>query len=216
VLVTELRAIIQQNLMENQAMKISESDEQPGRNVFPIWQTMWFRSLGWLPLILFVARFVAYQQLGQPSQMLWMCHLANLTLAIGLFLANPLIIRVSVLLLIFGIPPWIVDMFTIKIVTPVSIASHLGGTVVGLLAIAKVRAQSWSWLAALLSFILVQVISRFVTPPEFNINTAHRVYDIWKDTVSSYWIYWVISTAVIGVTLWAIEWALLRLFPQRA
>jgi hypothetical protein len=189
-------------------MKISESDE--------IWRTTWFRSLGWLPLILFVARFVAYYQIGQPSQMLWMCHLANLILAAGLLLANPMIIRISVLLLIFGLPPWIVDMFVINIVTPVSIASHLGGTIVGLLALAKVRAKSGTWLAALLSFIIVQIISRFVTPPEFNINTAHRVYDIWKDTVSSYWVYWVISTAVIGVALWAIEWMLLRLFPQRA
>jgi hypothetical protein len=209
----EYRAIIQQNLMENQAMSISDDDEQP---VGPVWKTMWFRSLGLLPLILFVARFVAYLQLGQPSQMLWMCHLANLILAIGLFLANPMIIRLSVLLLIFGIPPWVVDMFVIKIVTPVSIASHLGGTIVGLLAIAKVRAHSRSWLAALLSFIVVQIISHFVTPPEFNINTAHRVYDIWKDTVSSYWVYWVISTSVIGIALWAIEWVLLRLFPQRA
>jgi hypothetical protein len=221
----EFRAIIQQNLMENQAMKISESREQldcpagsgcPASTESPVWRSSWFRSLGWLPLILFVARFVAYHQLGQASQMLWMCHLANLFLAAGLFLANPLIIRMSVLLLIFGLPPWIVDMYLINIVTPVSIASHLGGTVVGLLAIAKVRAQSRSWLAALISFILVQIICRFVTPPEFNINTAHRVYDIWKDTVSSYLLYWVISTSVIGITLWGIEWALLRLFPQRA
>jgi hypothetical protein len=189
-------------------MKNRESDE--------VWQSLWFRSLGLLPLILFVARFVAYQQLGQPSGVLWMCHLANLILAIGLIFAHPLIIRMSVLLLIFGIPPWIIDMFVIKIVTPVSIASHLGGTVVGLLAIAKVRARSWSWLPALISFIVVQVISRFVTPPELNINTAHRVYDIWKDSVSNYWLYWIISTAVIGVTLWMVELVLLRLFPQRA
>jgi hypothetical protein len=192
--------------MENQAMKTSASEQ-------PILMTIWFRSLGWLPLILFVARFVAYLQLGQPSQMLWMCHLSNLLLSAGLFLANALIIRLSVILIIFGIIPWIVDMFVIRIVTPVSIASHLGGLVVGLLAIAKVRARPWSWLAALVSFVLVQLVCRFVTPPEFNINTAHRVYDIWKDTISSYWLYWVISTSIIGATLWLIDLALLKLFP---
>jgi hypothetical protein len=192
--------------MENQAMKMNESDQ-------PILMTIWFRSLGWLPLILFISRFVAYLQLGQPSQMLWMCHLSNLLLSAGLFLANALIIRLSVILIIFGIIPWIVDMFVIRIVTPVSIASHLGGLVVGLLAIAKVRACPWSWLAALGSFVLVQFVCRFVTPPEFNINTAHRVYDIWKDTISSYWLYWVISTSIIGATLWLIGLALLKLFP---
>jgi hypothetical protein len=192
--------------MENQAMKTSGNEQ-------PILMTIWFRSLGWVPLILFVARFVAYLQLGQPSQMLWMCHLSNLLLSVGLFLANALIIRLSVILIIFGIIPWIVDMFVIRIVTPVSIASHLGGLVVGLLAIAKVRARYWSWLAALASFVLVQFVCRFVTPPEFNINTAHRVYDIWKDTISSYWLYWVISTSIIGTTLWLIGLALLKLFP---
>ncbi|MCI0336550.1 MAG: hypothetical protein L0226_03155 [Acidobacteria bacterium] len=180
------------------------------------WQSLWFRSLGWLPLIFFIARLVAYVQLDQPSQMLWMCHLANLVLAAGLFLANPLIIRTAVVLLVFGIPPWAIDMLLTGLITPVSIASHLGGMIVGLLAIAKVRAKSWTWLMALASFVFVQIICRFVTPPALNVNTAHRVYDIWKDTVSSYWQYWLISTLVIGVSLWAIDWVLGKLFPPTA
>jgi len=178
------------------------------------WKTIWFRSLGWLPLILFAARFVAYLQLGQPSQMLWICHLSNLFLAAGLFLANPVIIRLAVVLISFGIIPWIVDMWVIKIITPVSLASHLGGLVVGLLAISIVRAQKRSWLPALGLFILAQLLCRFATPAEFNINTAHRVYDIWKDSLDSYWLYWTLSTTVIGVTLWAINWMLLWLFPS--
>jgi hypothetical protein len=145
-----------------------------------------------------------------------MCHLANLFLAVGLFLANPLIIRVSVILLVFGIPPWVVDMFVIKIVTPVSIASHLGGTIIGLLAMAKVRTKPRSWVAALVCFVLVQIICRFVTPPALNINVSHRVYEIWTHIVSSYWIYWLISTAVLAVSLWLIDFLLIKLFPPAA
>jgi hypothetical protein len=185
-------------------------DAEPDR----IWRSFWFRSLGWLPMIFFLARLVEYVQAGTPSQVLWMCHLSNLLLATGLFLANPLIIRVAVVLLIFGVPPWIVDMFVIKIVTPISIASHLGGLIVGLLVIAKVRAKRWSWLAALVCFVVVQFISRAVTPPELNINTSHRVYDIWKNVVDNYWIYWSISTAVIAASLWLIDFVLGKIFPQ--
>ncbi|MBO0800494.1 MAG: hypothetical protein J2P31_16875, partial [Blastocatellia bacterium] len=95
-----------------------------------------------------------------------------------------------------------------------SLASHLGGVVVGLLAISRVRAQKWSWLAALGAFVLLQIFCRLFTPAEFNINTAHRVYDIWKDTIGSYRLYWILSISVIAVTLWAIDSVLLILFPQ--
>ncbi len=184
--------------------------------VCPIWRTFWFRSLGLLPLIFFIARLIEYVQVGTPSQVLWMCHLANLLLANGLFIANPLLIRVSVVLLIFGVPPWIVDMFVIKIITPVSVVSHLGGTILGVIVIAKVGAKRWTWLFALASYILVQMTCRYVTPPELNVNISHRVYDIWKHIVDDYWIFWVISTGIIGVALWVIEFTLLRLFPQNS
>ncbi len=181
----------------------------------PVWQTLWLRSVGFLPLIFFVARLVEYIQVGTPSQVLWMCHLANLILAAGLFLANPLIVRVAVILLVFGVPPWVVDMFVIKIITPVSIVSHLGGMIVGLLAIAKTGMRPWTWPAAIAFFVIVQVLCRFVTPAALNINTSHRVYDIFKSIVSSYPLYWLISTAVLAVSLWVIEMALLKLFPEK-
>ncbi len=189
-------------------MNTFAADSNPG------WQSLWFRSLGWLPLIFFVARLIEYVQVGAPSQVLWMCHLSNLLLAAGLFLANPLIIRVAVVLLVFGVPPWIVDMFVIKIITPVSVVSHLGGLIVGLLAIAKLRAKPWTWLAALICFVLVQIISRFVTPAALNVNTSHRVYDIFKDVVGNYWVYWAISTVVIGASLWLIDFVIGKIFPQ--
>jgi hypothetical protein len=203
----ELQSPNQEILMENQAM------EMIGVGSNPIWRSPWFRSLGWLPLVLFVARLIEYIQVGTPSQVLWMCHLANLLLAAGLFLANPLIIRAAVILLIFGIPPWIVDMFVIRIVTPVSVASHLGGLIVGLLAVSKVRAKPWAWPAALACFVFVQIICRFLTPPALNVNTSHRVYDIWKGLISNYWVYWLISTAILAVSLWVIDLLLAKFFP---
>ena len=183
----------------------------------PVWQTARFRLLGILPLAFFIARVVEYVWVQKtPSQVLWMCHLANLMLAAGLFLASPTVICISILFIIFGLPPWIFDMFMIKIVTPVSVFSHLGGAVVGLIALAKVRARRWAWLPALALFILVQQICRFATPPDLNVNAAHYAYGPWKNLFSSYWKYWVVITLMIAAGLWIVEFVLVKLFPPIA
>ena len=179
----------------------------------PVWRTLRFRLLGLLPLAFFIARVIEYVQMGTPSQVLWMCHLANLMLAAGLFLASPLLIRIAVLFVVFGVPPWAIDMWVIQIVTPVSVFSHLGGAIVGLYVISKLRMRTWVWAPATVCFIVVQFVCRFVTPPALNVNTAHRVYDIWKDTFSAYWQYWLVSMVVVAVSLWVIEFCLVRFFP---
>ena len=180
-----------------------------------IWRTTWFRLIGLLPLTFFIARLVEYVQVGTPSQVLWMCHLANLLLAIGLFTANPAIIRVSALLIVFGIPPWAVDMFIIKIITPVSIASHLGGTILSLLILEKVRMKPRIWIAGIILFLLVQQICRIFTPFDLDVNNAHKVYSIWKDMISNYWLYWVPSVFVVTTAMWVIEKVLLLVFPEK-
>lgn len=184
----------------------------------PVWRTLRFRLLGLLPLAFFIARVIEYVRMGTPSQVLWMCHLANLMLAVGLFIASPLLIRIAVLFVIFGVPPWAIDMWVIWIVTPVSVVSHLGGLLVGMYVISKVRMKPWVWSRAQVVFIGAQVVCRLVTPPALNVNTAHRIYDIWKDTFSAYWQYWLVSMVVLAVSLWVIQFCLVKLFPmsQRA
>jgi hypothetical protein len=59
-----------------------------------------------------------------PVHILWSCHIANLTLAIGLFLANLLMIRLASYLLILGVLPWLLDMVAIQRITPVSLLCH--------------------------------------------------------------------------------------------
>lgn len=174
----------------------------------------WFRMLGILPVIFFLARLVEYVQVGTPSQVLWMCHLANLMLAAGLFAGREGLTRVSALLIVFGLPPWVVDMFVIRIVTPVSIASHLGGVVLALLVIARVRMRRGTWLPALLTFLAVQQLCRMFTPRELDINNAHKVYSIWSGMISNYWLYWVPSVLVVGTGMWIIEIVLVWFFPK--
>lgn len=185
----------------------------------PPWQTLRFRLLGLLPLCFFIARGIQYFVVAKtPEQMLWSCHISNLMLAVGLFMGNPLLIRIAVFWQILGLPPWIADMVWSKIITVVSIFSHLGGSIVAIIAIQKVGAKRWNWIPSLIYFVILQQITRLVTEPGpyTNVNVAHFAYGPMKDWFASYWTYWIANTSVVALTLIILEFVLLRLFPTRA
>ncbi|HSN22974.1 MAG TPA: hypothetical protein VLS45_02190, partial [Methylomicrobium sp.] len=68
-----------------------------------------WRLLGFLPLAFFVARFIYFIHYGGTSQILWLCHISNLTLAVGLLFNLPLWVGISAYWLALGIPFWVVD-----------------------------------------------------------------------------------------------------------
>ena len=182
------------------------------------WRTLRFRLLGILPLLFFAARVFEYAYRARtPEQILWSCHISNLLLAIGMFVASPLLIRIAVFWLILGLPPWVMDMVASKLVTGVSIFSHLGGFVMAMVAIYFVRAKRGSWLPSLIYFVVLQQVTRLVTVPGpyTNVNVAHFAYGGMKDWFAHYWTYWLANTAAVAVTLWAMDWALAKLFPPR-
>ena len=183
------------------------------------WRKIGFRLLGFLPLSFFAARFVEYVVVAKtPEQILWACHISNLLLAVGMFLASPFLIRIAFFWLILGAPPWIVDMVWSRLVTPVSVFSHLGGVVLAIVAIRKVGAKRGSWLHSLVYFVILQQITRLLTQPGpyTNVNVAHFAYGPAKDWFTSYWKYWLVNTSVIAVALITIEIVLLRLYKMRA
>jgi hypothetical protein len=171
-----------------------------------------FRLLGFLPLLFFTLH-ANYYRAGGLSYMLWMCNIGNLMLAIGLFLASPLLIRIAVIWLLPGLPIWL--WFIVRpggwILT--SFYAHAGGLAVGLVAIQRVRASRWMWLHALVWYLFVQEICRLFTPPALNVNAAHLIYQDFQTWFSTYLTFWIVGTLVIAIGLWVIGFALMRLFP---
>jgi hypothetical protein len=179
-------------------------------------QSARFRLWGVLPLSLFLVRFFEYALIIKaPVHILWVCHIANLTLAIGLFLANLLMIRIASYLLILGVLPWLLDMVVIQRITAVSLVSHLSGAGMTIIMLRRVRIAPNCWPYALIFFLALQQITRLLTDPGpyTNINVAHYAYGPWKELFTSYRDYWLVNTALVALTLWGIETALLRLFP---
>jgi len=187
--------------------------------LIPPWQTSRFRLLGLLPLCFFIARAIEYVAIAKtPEQMLWSCHVSNLMLAVGMFLGNPLLIRVAVFWQILGLPPWIMDAVVSGMIKTVSIFSHLGGSIVAIIAIRQVGAKRWSWVPSLIYFVVLQQITRLLTDPGpyTNVNVAHFAYGPMKDWFAVYWKYWVVNTSIVALTLIILEFVFLWLFPIKA
>jgi hypothetical protein len=160
------------------------------------------RLLGLLPLLFFVAQAVHYWKITQLGHMLWMCNVGNLLLAMGLFLEKRRVIRLSAIWMIPGLLVWIVYVVLAWGVFLTSTLAHVGGLIVAMIALSRYRMDRTSWLWAFGWYLMIQLCSRLVTPPDLNVNLAHAMQLGWERTFNSYWSFWVTLTALTIVILW--------------
>ena len=161
-----------------------------------------YRLLGILPLIFFFAQAVHYWRSKELGHMLWMCNIGNLILALGLFFDKPVLVRLSAIWMIPGVLIWFFYVVLPWGVFPSSALAHLGGLAVSLFALKRYRMDRTSWRYAFGWYLVLQLVSRFVTPPAFNVNMAYSVASGWEHTFQSYWSFWLVLTAVTALTLW--------------
>ena len=124
-------------------------------------------------MTIYVVHFHYNWSLGNPGHGLWMCHVSNLALAFGLMLFQPILIRLGAVWIVPGIPLWIMDMMRTGEAPVITFLSHLGGLVVGVVAVRRVRADRYAWLYGIACYLLVQQVCRVVTRPELSVNVAH-------------------------------------------
>jgi hypothetical protein len=160
------------------------------------------RLLGLLPLLFFLAQGVHYWRLNQLGHLLWMCNIGNLVLALGLFFEKPVVVRVAAIWTIPGFPVWFVYVVLAWGVFLTSTMAHLGGLAVAALALKTYRMDRSSWRYAFGWYLLVQLLSRFLTAPDLNVNLAYAVQPGWERTFPSYWTFWLTLTFVAAAVLW--------------
>jgi len=188
--------------------------------------TTQFRLLGILPLAFFAAQAIHYWQINELGHMLWMCNIGNLLLAIGLFLEQPMLIRIAVLWSIPGVAVWVLyvvptwgmvltgksrpsDLYGVLSST----LAHLGGISVGMVVLRRIRMDGRAWLYAFIWYFIVQLLSHLLTPPALNVNLAHRMQEGWEQTFATYWKFWFVLTLLVGLCLWVLGFLLKRLWP---
>jgi hypothetical protein len=177
------------------------------------WDDRRFRLIGLLPIIIFIARWIQYLKLGVADWIVASCHISNLMLGIGMIFGVPLLIRIAAIWLIIGLPMWIIDAVVSQELWWSSIYSHLGGFLISLYAVRKVRATGKSWLPALIWFVFLQAITHYTTAPELNINIAHSPYELVKGWFTSYWMFWPFCLIFITAMILAVEYMLLAVYP---
>lgn len=174
------------------------------------------RLLSLLPAACFVAHHRHHLALGAPADSLWMCHVSTLTLAVGLLLGRPALIRLAVIWIVPGIPIWAGYMCQTADAPPTTFVSHLTGLAVGLIALRAVGMDRRTWWLALLWYLGWQHVCRLWTPAAMNINIAHRAWDGWEQAFPDYRVYWLATTLVAAVVLWILGRALERLLGPAA
>ena len=169
------------------------------------------RLLGLLPLIFFLAQGVHYWRRNELGHMLWMCNLGNLLLALGLFLEKRRVVRLAAIWTIPGLLIWFLYVVLTWGVFLSSTLAHVGGITVAMIALSKYRMDRIAWRWAFSWYLAVQLLSRFFTPPELNVNLAHAVQPGWN--FESYWTFWITLTFVAIAVLWLSGLLLWSIWP---
>jgi hypothetical protein len=107
-----------------------------------------FRLLGFLPLIFFLAQTIHYWRYGGMGNLLWMCNVGNLLLALGLFLHHRELVRAAAIWTIPGLGVWFWYVWLSGDTALSSTLAHVGGLIVALIALRRVRMDRLAWLYA--------------------------------------------------------------------
>ncbi len=182
----------------------------------PSWFTPAFQQVGLIPLGIFVYRLAQYISVGTPDWIMYNCHITTLMLFFGMTLGLPLLIRVAAIWLVIGLPMWLIDAWVIREIWIASVVSHLGGFLLAIYAIRRVRATGTSWAPALGWFLLWQLVTRYTTDPKLNINIAHTAYAGCERWFASYWAFWPLCAVVAGGMAWMVEYLLAKRYPAQA
>jgi hypothetical protein len=184
------------------------------------------RRLAILPLAFFCAQAIHYWHINELGHMLWMCNIGNLLLALGLFLDEPILIRVAVMWMLPGlivwflyvVPTWgmlLTGRFNFGQLFGVlsSTLAHVGGCSVSIAVLRKVSMDAEAWFYAFIWYFVVQLFSRLLTPAAMNVNLSHRIQDGWEKSFNSYWRFWLLLTLLVGLCLWVLGFLLKTLWP---
>lgn len=179
----------------------------------PPWLTKRFQWMAVLPLLIFLYRLWQYADFGEPGWIMYNCHITTLMLAIAMAAGSALLIRIASIWLVIGLPMWLIDAWVTQEIWIASITSHLGGFLLAMYAMRKVRATGWSWFPAWAWFLFWQYVTRLTTKPVLNVNIAHTPYTACANWFSNYWSFWPVCAIVVGLMVVIVELLLFRLYP---
>jgi hypothetical protein len=144
---------------------------------------------------------------GHWEDLFWACHVACLAIAAGCLADWPAASATGLSWLCFGIPMWIIDLATGGELIPSSVLTHVGGFVVGIVAIAKTGWRRGSWWKATAAASVLLLVTRLVTPPAANVNLVFAVWPGWERMFPSHAVYFALLLAANAMVSFLVEHA---------
>ena len=178
--------------------------------------TLQFRLLGLVPLSFFVAQTIHYWRYGGLGHLAWMCNVGNLLLAIGMFINHRELMRAAAIWTIPGLGIWFWYVWLSGSTAFSSTLAHVGGIIVGVLVLWRVRMDRRAWAYAFAWYLVMQLFSRFATARELNVNVAHFIQPGWERAFGSFWKFWLVMTVVVAVALWLIGMFFSLIWPAES
>ncbi|MBI4852452.1 MAG: hypothetical protein HY819_11715 [Acidobacteria bacterium] len=164
--------------------------------------------------IFFLAHLVYRINQGRVYEILWLCHISNLTLFLAILLHNKRLVSIAVLWLTIGSVCWLVDLFIFKDISISSTIAHIGGLTVALIVISYFKIAKYSWIDAFIFGLFIQQLCRFFTPEKFNVNVAHTIYPGMDKFFSIYWHYWLFNSITMAFCLFLINFILRKILSE--
>jgi hypothetical protein len=148
------------------------------------------------------------------AHLLWSCHIASATIAVGLLAGSARAVAAGFLFhLAIGFPAWLVEEVTTwPDVMPTSLLAHTLPPVAAFLYLRRRSLPRGIVVPAWAIYILPIPLARWLTPPELNINLAHQVWPGFSAIVSSAWTFQLIAIPVALALLLAADFVLRSVF----
>ncbi len=175
---------------------------------------MLYRLLGVIPLCFFFAHWIHHANEGYPGYILWLCNLNNLLLAIGILSGWKRLTQIGILWLIPAIPLWAIESWMYGDWPLTSILSHIGALTVGLILLPRIGMNKMVWLPALIYALIIQQLTKWLTPAKLNVNVAFSAYMGWEEIFPHYWQFWLFVAIEAGLGLFLLNWFLAKRFPE--
>jgi uncharacterized MnhB-related membrane protein len=176
-----------------------------------------YRLLGVLPLTFFLVQTIHYWRFGGMGNLWWMCNAGNVLLGIGLLIGQRELIRAAAIWTIPGLVIWIKYVLLASGGFYFSTTqAHVGGIIVGMIALRRVGMDRIAWLYAFGWALLTQLAAWLFTAPDLNVNVAHHIQNGFETTFSSYWKFWVVLMGATAAVLWALGFVLSLIWPAKS
>ncbi len=140
-----------------------------------------------------------------PWDLLWSCHIACLLVGFGCLAASRETIAIGVTWLAVGVSFWILDLSTGGTLSVTSLFTHVGGPVVGVVALRRLGWPKGTWWRAVLALFVLMAVTRLATPRAANVNIAFSVWPGWQRYFPDYPAYFALLMITSAVTFFAVE-----------